>query len=134
IDHAAPHVLRALGTFADECEPYPIEELVPIHDAQHVLACNWKTYADNYLEGYHIPLVHPGLNKEIDAKRYRVDVDERYRWVERSGPARGGAVHLGRWLWRWPNLALNLYPDGLNVERFDPIDVGRTRLRYSYAF
>ena len=30
------------------------------------LACNWKVYVDNYLEGYHIPVVHPGLHKEID--------------------------------------------------------------------
>ena len=34
----------------------------------------------------------------------------------------------------WPNFALNLYPDGINVERFEPIGPRRTRLRYSYAF
>ncbi|HUO84560.1 MAG TPA: aromatic ring-hydroxylating dioxygenase subunit alpha, partial [Thermoanaerobaculia bacterium] len=28
--------------------------------------CNWKAYVDNYLEGYHIPIVHPGLFKELD--------------------------------------------------------------------
>jgi choline monooxygenase len=134
LDHAAPPLLEALGTFADECASFPIEELVPTHAAEHDLACNWKTYADNYLEGYHIPLVHPGLNKEIDAKRYVVDVDERHRWVRHSAPARDGAVNSGRWLWRWPNLALNLYPDAMNVERFDPVTPERTRLRYSYAF
>jgi choline monooxygenase len=111
-----------------------MEELVLAHEAEHVLACNWKTYADNYLEGYHIPLVHPGLNKEIDAKRYVVDVDERHRWVQHSAPARDGAVNAGRWLWRWPNLALNLYPDSMNVERYDPLAPSRTRLRYSYSF
>jgi len=36
-------------------------------------------------------------------------------------------------LWHWPNFALNLYPDGVNVERFDPVNPKRTRLRYSYA-
>jgi choline monooxygenase len=133
-DAASPPLLEALGTFADECEPYPIEDLVLTHEEQHDLACNWKTYADNYLEGYHIPLVHPGLSKEIDAKRYVVDVDERHRWVRHSAPARDGAVNSGRWLWRWPNLALNLYPDGMNVERYDPVTPDRTRLRYSYSF
>ena len=29
---------------------------------------------DNYLEGYHIPIVHPGLMKEIDYPRYRTEV------------------------------------------------------------
>jgi choline monooxygenase len=133
LDGTAPSLVEALGTFADECAPYPIEELTPVHEAEHRLRCNWKVYADNYLEGYHIPLVHPGLNKEIDAKRYRVDVDEAHRWVRHSAPARDGAVNLGRWLWRWPNLALNLYPDAMNVERYDPVGPTTTRLRYSYS-
>ena len=109
-------------------------QFVPGSESDHELACNWKTYADNYLEGYHIPLVHPALNKEIDAKRYRVDVDEDYRWVLHSAPARDGALNLGRWLWRWPNLAVNLYADGMNVERYDPLGPSRTRIRYSFAF
>jgi choline monooxygenase len=134
LDHDAPPLLEALGTFIEACEPFAIERFTPTTEAQHHLACNWKTYADNYLEGYHIPLVHPGLNKEIDAKRYRVDVDDRHRWVSHSAPARDGAVNQGRWLWRWPNLALNLYPDGMCVERYDPVSRSDTRLRYTYAF
>jgi choline monooxygenase len=134
LDGAAPPLDDALGTLADECAAFPLEELTLTHEAEHQLACNWKTYADNYLEGYHIPLVHPGLNKEIDARRYVVDVDQEFRWVRHSAPARDGAVNSGRWLWRWPNLALNLYPDGMNVERYDPLGPGRTRLRYSYSF
>src|ERR1043166_3398882 len=26
----------------------------------YVIDCNWKVYVDNYLEGYHIPIAHPG--------------------------------------------------------------------------
>ena len=26
---------------------------------------NWKTYVDNYQEGYHIPLIHPQLNRDV---------------------------------------------------------------------
>jgi choline monooxygenase len=134
LDGPAPPLVEALGTFADECAPFPIESLTVVREVEHGLRCNWKVYAENYLEGYHIPLVHPGLNKEIDAKRYAVHVDEAHRWVRHSAPARDGAVNLGRWLWRWPNLALNLYPDAMNVERYDPVGPAETRLRYSYAF
>src|SRR4051794_33818201 len=35
------------------------------------LDCNWKVYVDNYLEGYHIPVAHPSLNREIDYSKYR---------------------------------------------------------------
>jgi choline monooxygenase len=134
LEHDAPPLLDDLGTFVDACAPFALERFIPAVDREHDLECDWKTYADNYLEGYHIPLVHPGLNKEIDAKRYRVDVDERHRWVSHSAPARDGAVNLGRWLWRWPNLALNIYGDGMCVERYAPVARGRTRLRYTYAF
>jgi choline monooxygenase len=38
------------------------------------LACNWKVYVDNYLEGYHLQRVHPGLARALDARRYRTEV------------------------------------------------------------
>lgn len=126
---------RALGSFVDACAAFPIESFVPAFDRDHELACNWKTYADNYLEGYHIPLVHPGLNKDIDAKHYRVDVDREHRWIEQHAPARDRADERERrWLWRWPNLAVNLYAGGVNLERYEPLGPRSTRLRYSYAF
>jgi len=31
---------------------------------------NWKVITDNYLEGYHIPVGHPGLLRLLDYKRY----------------------------------------------------------------
>ena len=40
---------------------------------EYELACNWKVYVDNYLEGYHIPVVHPSLHKELDYDSYRVE-------------------------------------------------------------
>ena len=98
----------------------------------HEVAANWKVYADNYMEGYHVPLVHPELNREIVAKEYRVEVGDHF--CEHSAPARDGAVNAGRWLWRYPNLALNVYPDGMNIERFVPVDHRRTLVLYDYFF
>ena len=109
-----------------------MEELQFSHQVAHEVAANWKTYADNYMEGYHIPLVHPRLNKEVDARRYRVEVGDRY--CSHSAPARDGSLTSGKWLWRFPNLAINLYPDGMNVERFLPLGPRRTRIVYDYFF
>ena len=39
---------------------------------------NWKVYVDNFLEGYHIPLVHPGLNREIDYRSYGTELRTRH--------------------------------------------------------
>jgi choline monooxygenase len=38
------------------------------------------------------------------------------------------------WLWRFPNLALNIYPTGMNVERMVPMGPNRTKLVYTFFF
>src|SRR3954451_14155839 len=39
----------------------------------YVIKCNWKVYIDNYLEGYHVPVAHPGLFRELDYRNYKVE-------------------------------------------------------------
>jgi choline monooxygenase len=128
----APSLHEDLGALFEECADLPVDGLTYSHRVMHDVQANWKTYTDNYGEGYHIPLVHPGLNREIVAKQYRVAVHDRY--CVHSAPTRDGAVNAGRWLWRYPNLALNLYPGGMNVERFLPMGPRATRIVYDYFF
>jgi choline monooxygenase len=84
------------------------------------VACNWKVYVDNYLEGYHIPLVHPALHKELDDKRYHVE-PRRYYSIQHA-PLRGAAAAdahrlyqpddtrlAANYFWLFPNLMLNVY-------------------------
>lgn len=132
LDPDAPALADALGSFADECAGFGIEELTFGFEVVHELRCNWKTYADNYLEGYHLPFVHPELTKEVDVRRYTVTVHD--DWCRHDAPRRDGAVNAGRWLWRYPNLAVNLYADAMNVERFLPVGHDRTRVVYHYWF
>jgi choline monooxygenase len=120
------------GAFCAAADDQPIESFTYSHRLVHDVPVNWKVYADNYMEGYHVPLVHPELNREIIAKEYRVDVGDYY--CEHSAPTRSGAINAGRWLFRFPNLALNIYPAGMNVERFIPMGVRQTRVLYDYFF
>ncbi len=53
------------------------------------VACNWKVYVDNYLEGYHVPHIHPGLNKLLD---YRSYVTEAARLVLATSTARSSCL------------------------------------------
>jgi choline monooxygenase len=132
LDPAADRFVDSLGPFVAEADPFPLASYRFRIGFSEDVACNWKTYVDNYLEGYHIPLVHPGLMREIDTAQYRVDAHDGY--CIHSAPARDGARNLGKWMWRWPNLALNLYPDGMNVEQMLPIDASTTRIVYSFFF
>ena len=132
LDPDAAPLLESLGDFVDQCAAVAWETFTHAGDAEHEIASNWKTYAENYLEGYHIPLVHPGLARELDVAAYEVAVGD--RWCRHSAPTRAGSVNAGLWIWRWPNLALNVYPGGMNVERFIPASPTRTRVSYSYFF
>jgi choline monooxygenase len=132
LDPGATALHDDLGAFFAEGESFPIESFAFGGELAHDLDCNWKTYVDNYLEGYHIPFVHPQLNREIDARRYSVVVGDRY--CRHSAPTRDGAVNAGRWLFRWPNLALNLYPNAMVVERIEPMGRHSTRINYNYFF
>ena len=121
-----------LGPLFAECADLPVDALTYSHRVVHELGVNWKTYTDNYSEGYHIPLVHPELNRELFAKLYEVRVHDHY--CVHSAPARDGAINAGKWLWRYPNLALNLYPGGMTVERFVPTGPRSTQIVYDYFF
>jgi len=130
LDGDAPELAEGLGGFADEASGFDLEAMVPAGEWQHDIACNWKTYAENYLEGYHIPLVHRELARTIDVSRYEVVARE--DWCLHRAPAHDGTVIDGKWLWRWPNLALNLYRDSMNLEQFIPLGPARTRVAYRY--
>jgi choline monooxygenase len=121
-----------LGPFFAEMSDFPLEAMTLVRSSRHDLACNWKTYADNYLEGYHIPLLHPELNRHFDAKRYRVDIGDRY--CRHSAPARDGSPNSGRWLFRWPNLAMNIYGESMNVEVIVPTGPESCSVLYSHFF
>ena len=126
----APPLAEALGGFAEETEGFDLEAFVPAGEWHHDLECNWKTYAENYLEGYHIPIVHKELARSIEVRTY--EVVARDDWCLHRADAKDGTVLDGRWLWRWPNLALNLYRDSMNLEQFVPLGPSATRVEYRY--
>src|SRR5205823_9713121 len=80
------------------------------------LACNWKVYVDNYLDGgYHVNTVHPGLAGVLDYREYRTACDG--NTVLQSSPLKPGEGETGRtrvgdiaaYWWVYPNVMLNLY-------------------------
>jgi choline monooxygenase len=132
LNTAAPPLEQDLRDFFAEMSDFPLEAMTLVRSARHDLACNWKTYADNYLEGYHIPLLHPELNRQFDAKRYRVDLGDRY--CRHSAPSRDSSPADGRWLFRWPNLAMNIYGDSMNIEVIVPTGPESCSVWYSHFF
>ena len=52
----------------------PLSKLVFDRHVSYEIRCNWKVYVDNYLEGYHLPRVHPALNRLLDYRSYRTEL------------------------------------------------------------
>jgi choline monooxygenase len=128
--------------------PYRIETLEPFAPSTGTQPANWKAVADNYLEGYHIPIAHPGLMRMLDYKRYDVEVHD--QWVVFESPMRDkpssnrlerlyaraakpmpGLGDGDRKVWRfvfiYPNTTIDLYPDQVNTWQMLPDGVSRTR-------
>ena len=98
----------------------------------HQLACNWKVYAENYLEGYHIPYMHPDLVKALKMSTYRIEVNSGL--ISHHVTMRSESVHQGYWVFIWPNTAINIYGNGASIERIVPITEKRTEIVYQYLF
>ena len=67
LDPAAPPLAEVLGSIpAGDRATFRSTHMSLFKKIDYEVACNWKVYVDNYLEGYHIPIVHPELFKELD--------------------------------------------------------------------
>jgi choline monooxygenase len=98
---------------------------------------------DNYLEGYHIPIVHPGLMQELDYSRYRTETKGAYsvQQAPLSETARGrlrkdadASVNDAQFFWIFPNLMLNVYSDNFSTNLILPITHETTLTIFEWFF
>ena len=54
----------------------PLDEFIfrPELSAEYTVKAHWALYCENYLEGFHIPFVHAGLNAVIDFGNYTTEI------------------------------------------------------------
>jgi choline monooxygenase len=121
-----------LGDLVAEVAPYPLEDYRFIHEETFEMACNWKVYTDNFVEGYHIPGIHPAFNAVIEFDKFAAE--GRNRAVIMKAPQKGGAFYGGTWLWRYPNMTLSTFPGGMNISRIVPLGPRRVRQYYNFLF
>ena len=104
---------------------------------------NWALYCENYLEGFHIPFVHSGLNEVIDYGAYTTELFFPYSNLQigmaknekdsfdfpSSSPDYGKKI-AAYYFWVFPNMMFNFYPWGLSVNIVQPISVGECKVVY----
>jgi choline monooxygenase len=141
LDLKAPPLGEFLEDIPERARHFRMDEMRYVMRREYVLNCNWKVYIDNYLEGYHIPVVHPGLHKEIAYDEYRVEPHRYYslqhaplRPVTGSREARnylppeqsGTADDQAQYYWLFPNIMLNVYLGQMQTNVILPLGVDRT--------
>jgi choline monooxygenase len=148
LDPGATPLAELVGDLPQRLARYRIDSLEPFAESGGSRQpANWKVVADNYLEGYHIPIAHPGLMRMLDYKRYDVEVAEHYVWFEsplRDKPSSNRLERLyarmvtpmpglgpdDRRVWRYafiyPNTTIDLYPDQVNTWQMLPDGVAAT--------
>ncbi len=88
---------------------------------------HWALYCENYLEGFHVPFVHPALNNEIDYGTYTTELF-RYSNLQTAYDNTGELAALHFFI--FPNMMFNFYPWGLSVNIVRPVTPTKTTVSY----
>jgi choline monooxygenase len=144
VDGKAPPLLDVLEDVPARMAPFRCEGMRYVTRKEWEIACNWKVYVDNYLEGYHLPVVHPGLHKELDYDNYVVE-PHRYYSIQHAPlrPVHGGAVDRkydpaaaeipeAVYVWLFPNVMLNVYMGQMQTNVVLPLGHDRCRVVFEW--
>jgi choline monooxygenase len=106
------------------------------HRRSYDVACNWKAYVDNYLEGYHLPHVHPGLNRLLDYRSYETELAQ---WHSvQSSPLDTTDNFYGQgealYYFLYPNTMLNILPGRLQTNRVVPTGPESCRVDFDFFY
>lgn len=131
-----------IGPVRERCAAYGLERLRFAMSRTYVVRANWKVYVENYLEGYHLPAVHPALSRELDFSSYVTEVGAEFVCQhapirpQRGGESRAyaptGSEPDARYFWLHPNLMLNFYQGILQTNVVVPLDATTTQVRFDW--
>jgi choline monooxygenase len=127
---------------------FNIDQMSLVERRDYLIDCNWKVYVDNYLEGYHLPIAHPGLFRELDYDQYRIDTFEdyssQYAPIRPANPddprsrdrryVRSEDEAEALYYWCFPNVMLNVYLDNMSINIILPIGHDKTLTIFEWYF
>lgn len=121
---------------AERIAPIDLSAMRYLRRDSYELECNWKVYIDNFLEGYHLPHVHPGLSRVLDYRAYDTEL---FPWHSlQSSPLRNSGDIYGDgeafYYFIYPNVMLNIMPGRMQTNRILPLGPGRCRVEFDYYY
>lgn len=135
----APPLSAFVGGIAERIAPMRLDELRFAREVEYEVHANWKVYVDNFLEGYHVPYVHPELMKLYDWQSYTTDVFDWYSL--QHSPLTGDNALYSRdgggeafYYCLFPNFMLNILPGRLQTNHVRPLGHDRCRVTFRYFY
>ncbi len=145
-----PSVATMMAPYQEQIAAYRFEELRALGRVTlRPRPVNWKNVADNYSDGLHIPVAHPGLTR-LFGSSYGVEATEHvdrmwgmmtthpspklsermYQHVlPRVDHLPAEAQRLWLYFKLWPNVAFDIYPDQIDFMQFLPVSPTSTLVR-----
>lgn len=140
VGDSPPALEEVLSGISDTILPIDLSTFSFSHRDEYLIECNWKVYMDNYLEGYHLPHVHPGLNKLLDYRNYDTILHEwhSYQFSPLDNPNNDDSNFYGdgqaHYYCVYPNLMLNILPGRLQTNIILPEGINKTRIYFDYYY
>lgn len=100
----------------------------------YAVKAHWALYCENYLEGFHVPFVHQGLNQAIDYGSYTTETF-RYSSLQTALSNNDETFDFDKttaafYFFVFPNLMFNFYPRGLSINLVKPLKPDFTKVSY----
>ncbi len=143
LDPLSAPLTNFLGGLVKRVAPLGVSKLHYFDSRTYDIACNWKVFVDNYLDGgYHVPHLHKGLNSVLDYKEYTIENEDRYclqssPMVSSEEDVATGATRRGDrawYFWQYPNLMINCYAGYMDTNLTLPIDADHCRVIFDFYF
>lgn len=126
-----------------------IEQLVHVKSKVYHLKCNWKVFIDNYLDGgYHVPVAHPELSKNLDLSKYtRQGFDNFYLQSCPPSPSADNRLNINKennsqetvqnhqdalYIYQYPNICMNRYGPWLDTNVVFPLSANECEVHFNW--
>ena len=126
-------LLRDLEPLAARLAPTGWSELRFLKRQSYRLACNWKVFVDNYLDGgYHVAQLHQDLAARLDLATYTTELFDRLslQTARAANDARLGTDALYAFI--YPHLMINRYGPWLDTNQVWPVSAEATEVVFDY--
>jgi choline monooxygenase len=143
LDADGPSLAAYLGDLQARIAQLSVGKIHFFERKTYTLACNWKVYIDNYLDGgYHVPHLHKGLNSVLDYKEYTIENGDHYclqssPMVNSEEHASFAATRTGErahYFWLYPNFMINAYEGVMDTNLVLPIAPDRCLVQFDFYF